>query len=230
MKINSKIDTGLDALDTELDGGLSQGTVATIITQSDSQGEVMFDKFTNLYPTLYITLEQSPVVLNRRISQRSSTTLDEQDHINVSDLSTIKYEKSIIDEVDKTISNFKEVIESSDVDMYTIIIDPVDKIERMGDEHIEKLFDVLHRHIYGENMDTVNPCVIYLHALDNNDSSTRDVTQHLSDTTMRLFRQRNGVKMEYFLFVLKNRFGKSLDSGLKVNVGNSINVDTSRNI
>lgn len=231
MSINTKINTGLDNLDRELGGGLTQGTITTITTPADSQGEVMFDRFTDLYPTLYITLEQSPVVLNRRVSQQEAkTTLNEQDHIRVENLSQISDPEEVIDEVDTVFENFESIVEDANVDEYTVIIDPIDTVEKMGDEYINELFSVLHEHLYRKDVDVVRPCVVYLHALDQADTTARNITHHLSDTTMRIYRQRNGVDMEYFLFVLKNRFGESLDSGLKIRVGNSISVDNSRNI
>lgn len=231
MTLNNKLRTGIGNLDRSLEGGLPYGSISTIVTPANSQGELFFDKFSDNRPTLYISTKQSEIVINRRLSQLDTEqTLEQQDHIQVADLSNILDPDDLMRELDDAITQFKTQLEKNDVGEYNIIIDTINRIEEMGDNRIVELFDILQSHIYDDGEDTVEPCIVYLHALANNSSPIRQSTLNLSDVAMRLYRTRDDIEMRYFLFVLKNRFGEAIQEGLKVKIHDTVKVDTSRNI
>lgn len=231
MTLDERLETGIGNLDRELGDGIPYGSVTTIVTPANSQGEIFFDRFAETRPTLYISTKQSEIVINRRLSQLSGdSTLRNQNHVQVADLSDISNPDEFVGEFDDAITRFESQLSDNGVEEYNIIIDTIDRVERMGYEYVVDVFDVLQEHMYDLSGDSVQPCIVYLHALANNDSQTRQSTLNLSDVTMRLYRTRDDVEMRYFLFVLKNRFGKAIQEGLKVNIHETVKIDTSRNI
>jgi KaiC/GvpD/RAD55 family RecA-like ATPase len=206
---SQKLPTGIDVLDRQLNGGLPGGSVVAYRAPPDSQGELLLFELTRARDTLYLTTD--------RTEQAVTDTLESTP---VADPDTrVKYVAG-----DAPLENakgmFRDLGENSN-----LIIDPVDILEGADRTRYRKFLNSLQNHMHNTGS------VAVLHCLDGeHPPKQRDTTMHMADAVFDLRMQYDGADVETQLAVPKFRGGNSLSETVKLELGDRVRIDTSRDI
>ncbi|MFB6072423.1 MAG: RAD55 family ATPase [Halobacterium sp.] len=204
-----RLSTGIDVLDREIGGGVPAGTVVAYEAPPASQGELLLYELTRPRPTLYLTTDRTEQAVRDAFEATTAPTGDPR----------FGYIPGA-DSLENARRAFRSVPEES-----TVIIDPVDALERADRSRYENFLNEL-----GNHMRNVGGVAV-LHCLDTDDDpGLRPTTEHMADVVFQLRVEEAGGEIESELTVPKFRGGTALDSPIKLNLRERVQVDTSRDI
>ena len=207
--MTDRLRTGIEVLDRKLAGGIPAGSIVALCAQPASQAELFLYELTATRGTLYLSLDRTGDAVTSSI-QSSQTRTGEP---TVRDITG----DAPLDNASKLVSALPE--ESN------LIIDPVDVLERQEPPRYRNFVNQLQNHIYNTGGLAV------LHCLDGREVPTlRDTTEHMADIVFQLDTQVNGDRIENRLAVPKFRGGQALSEVIKLELSETVDIDTSRDI
>ncbi len=204
-----KLSTGVEVLDRELAGGLPAGTVVAFQAPAASQGELLLYELTRPRSTLYLTSDRTEDAVADAIEATTAPT-------GSPEIQLISGE----DAIDTT----RRAVRGAYEEM-TVIIDPVDPLERVEQARYEKLLNELRNHMLNTGG------IAFLHALEGaNTPPLRSTTQHMADIVLDLDVEIKGGDIDSRLTVRKYRGGRIPNETIKLDLSERVRVDTSRDI
>ncbi|WP_299236762.1 RAD55 family ATPase [Natronomonas sp.] len=207
--MSERLDTGIAALDRELDGGIPAGSIVSLAAAPASQAELFLYELTATRGTLYLSVDRTSDAVSKSIDESPTRTGDP----TVRDVTG----DAPLDNASKLVAALPE---SSN-----LIVDPIDILERSDAPRYRNFLNELQNHIYNTGGLAV------LHCLDGRDvPQLRDTTQHMADVVFELETTIEGDRIENRLAVPKFRGGRALSDVIKLDLSGSIDIDTSRDI
>ncbi|WP_435194255.1 RAD55 family ATPase [Natronomonas sp. EA1] len=204
-----RLRTGIDVLDRKLEGGIPAGSLVALTASPASQAELFLYELTATRGTLYLSLDRSGDAVSASISQARARTGDP----TVRDVAG----EAPLDNAARLVSALP--------DASNLIIDPIDILERQEPPRYRNFLNELQNHIYNTGS------LAILHGLDGYDiPPMRDTTLHMADIVFELDTQVNGDRIENRLAVPKFRGGSALRDIIKLELSDSVAIDTSRDI
>lgn len=204
-----RLSTGVEVLDREIAGGLPPGSVVAYQAPAASQGELLLYELTRPRPTLYLSTDRTEDAVKDAIEAANAPTGD-------------PYVQLINGE--DTIDATKRAVRQAFDDM-TVIIDPVDNLERSSRARYETMLNELKTHMRNTGG------VAFLHSLSGpNEPELRASTQHIADVIFDLEMSVKAGELETRLSVLKYRGGRIPAEPIKLDLTERVRVDTSRDI
>lgn len=208
-EMNGRLSTGVEVLDRELAGGLPAGSVVAYQAPAASQGELLLYELTRPRETLYLTTDRTEDAVADAIQDTRSAVGDPT-------IELIEGE----DPIDSARRAFRRAFEGM-----TVIIDPVDTLERFERGRYETMLNELKNHMQNTGG------IAFLHCLDGNATpETRSTTQHIADVVLQLDIDVKSGEIESRLSVLKYRGGRIPSEPIKLDLTERVRVDTSRDI
>jgi KaiC/GvpD/RAD55 family RecA-like ATPase len=205
----TKLSTGVEVLDRELDGGLPAGSLVAFQAPAASQGELLLYELTRPRSTLYLTSDRTEDAVADAIEATTAPT-------GSPEIQLVSGE----DPIDTT----RRAVRRAFDDM-TVIIDPVDTLERADRSRYEQLLNEIRNHMHNTGG------IAFLHALEGaNTPDLRSTTQHMADIVLDLDVQIKGSEVDSRLTVRKYRGGQIPSETIKLDLSERVRVDTSRDI
>ncbi len=204
-----RLETGIDALDRTLDGGLPSGSVVAYRADAASQSEQLLYELTSARQTLFLTTERSVEGVLRTLE----STRIEVGRPTVKSVS----DGDSLEEVTQLVEAFPNesnvVIDSMDLLEYSETAPYVEFLNRLGEHMCE------------------TDSLAFLHCLrgpDEPDNRTR--TEHCADAVFDLRTDRSGTELENYLSIPKLRCGDQPTEAIKLEFTDGVEIDTSRDI
>ncbi|MFB6131801.1 MAG: RAD55 family ATPase [Halanaeroarchaeum sp.] len=204
-----RLSTGVEVLDRELSGGIPAGSVVAYQAPPASQGELLLYELTRPRPSLYITTDRTEDAVADAFRKTHAPT-------GSPDIRYVSGE----DPLDAVRRAFRSAGEGT-----TVIVDPIDGLERTDRGRYETVLNEL-----GNHMENTGSIAI-LHCLAGEDTPRlRETTHHMADVVLDLRTMiKNGV-LETRLAVSKFRGGRVPTETIKLDLSERVRVDTSRDI
>ncbi|GGL53895.1 RAD55 family ATPase [Halocalculus aciditolerans] len=204
-----RLPTGIDVLDRELDGGFPAGSVVAYQDPPASQGELLLYELSIPRPTYYLTADRTESAVADAFESSAVPA-------NAPEL-TFLPEGAPLDTGRRA---FRNVPEGS-----TLIIDPADALERTERSRYQTFLSELQNHMRNTNS------VAILHCLKSDHSpELRDTTEHMADVVIDLRQTVTASDVETRISIPKLRGGRALSETIKLNLGDRVRIDTSRDI
>ena len=205
----ARLRTGIDALDRQLDGGLPGGSLVAYCAPPASQSELLLYELTAARDTLYLTTERTEDAVGDAFERSQCPTGDPK----------IRYVAA-----DAPLENARRLFRSLAGET-NLIVDPVDVLERVDENRYRNFLNELRNHMFNTGG------VAVLHCLSSEHSApARTTTQHMADVVLDITMEYNGADVETRLAVPKFRGGVALSETIKLELGDRVRVDTSRDI
>ncbi|MFW5938745.1 MAG: RAD55 family ATPase [Halanaeroarchaeum sp.] len=204
-----RVSTGVEVLDRELAGGLPKGSIVAFQAPPASQGELLLYELTRPRPTLYLTTDRTEDAVADAFRNTRAPT-------GSPDIRYVSGE----DPIDAVRRAFRSAGEET-----TVIVDPVDGLERTTRSRYETVLNELANHM--ENTGSI----AILHCLSGSNTPTlRETTQHMADVVLDLRTEVKSGVIENRLAVTKFRGGRVPPETIKLDLTERVRVDTSRDI
>lgn len=204
-----RLPIGVDALDRQLDGGVPPGSVVAFQAPPASQSELLLYELTDTRPTLYLTTDRTSEAVSDAFERANCPTGDPE----------VRFVPG-----DAPIENARRLVQSVG-EGANIVIDPIDTLERGDRNRFQNFLNDLQNHMQNTKSLAV------LHCLRGNGASElRLTTEHMADVVFDLRQEFDGNQVETRLAVPKFRGGQALGETIKLELGERIRVDTSRDI
>jgi KaiC/GvpD/RAD55 family RecA-like ATPase len=207
--MRERLRTGIGALDRELEGGVPAGSIVALAAPPASQAELFLYELTGARGTLYLTLDRTSDTVKETIDAAPTATGDP----TVRDVTG----DAPLDNAGKLVAALPE---SSN-----LIIDPVDVLERQEPARYRNFLNELQNHIYNTGGLAVLHCLA-----GRSVPALRDTTEHMADVVFQLETEIKGDRVENRLAVPKFRGGRALSDVIKLDLAETIEIDTSRDI
>lgn len=205
----ARLPTGIDAIDRQLDGGLPGGSIIAYTAPPASQSELLLYEMTAARDTLYLTTQRTEDAVADSFERAECPVGDP----------SIRYIAG-----DTPLENAQHVFRSV-VGEANLIVDPVDPLERVDESRYRNFLNELRNHMVNTGG------VAVLHCLTGeNASAVRSVTEYMADVVLSLTTVVQGNEVENMLSVPKFRGGVALSETIKLELGDRVRVDTSRDI
>ena len=196
-------------LDRKLDGGVPKGSIVALSAPPASQAELLLFEVTSARPTLYLSTDRDETAVTHAIDQAPGRTGSPAVRRVPGDAP-----------LDHSQRLFRRLPEDSN-----LVIDPVDLLEKQAESRYRNFLNDLQNHLQNTGSAAV------LHCLDGRSvSGTRDVTEHVADVIFQLHTEFSGDTVETRLAVPKFRGGRALPETIKLELAESVRIDTSRDI
>ncbi|MCL7419195.1 MAG: transcriptional regulator [Halalkalicoccus sp.] len=207
--MSRRLPTGIDVLDRQLDGGIPAGSVVALSASPASQSELLLYELTVPRETLYLTTERSSeAVLDALERTNAPTGSPEIRHVAG---------EAPLDEINRLLGTLPQ--ES------TLLIDPVDALERREPGRYRRFLNGLQTAMVNTES------VAVLHCLSGRSPPAgRDLTEYMADVVFSLDTRVSGESIENRLAVPKFRGGRALSETIKLELGDRVRIDTSRDI
>lgn len=204
-----RLSTGVEVLDRELAGGLPAGSIVAYQAPAASQGELLLYELTRPRKTIYLTTDRTEDAVADAIDNTNAPTGNP--HIQL-----LNGE----DQLDAARRAFRSAF-----DGMTVIIDPVDTLERADRGRYEMMLNELGNHMHNTQG------IAFLHCLKGPaEPELRSTTHHMADVVLDLEVTVKGEEIDSRLSVLKYRGGRVPSETIKLDLAERVRVDTSRDI
>jgi KaiC/GvpD/RAD55 family RecA-like ATPase len=204
-----RLSIGIDVLDRKLDGGLPKGSVVALSAPPASQAELLLYEFAAARQTLYLSTDRDEAAVTKALERAPGRT-------GSPDVRRVQGDAPL----DHSQRLFRRLPEDSN-----LIVDPVDLLEKHDENRYRNFLNDLQNHLHNTGS------VAFLHCLDGRSvSDTRDVTEHVADVVFQLHTEYAGDAVETRLAVPKFRGGRALPETIKLELAESVRIDTSRDI
>lgn len=206
---SSRLPTGIDALDRELDGGFPPGSLVAYCAPPASQSEILLYELTATRPSLYLTTDRTEEAVRDAFGRASCPTGDPE-------ITQVPFDAPL-QHADRLFRSIGEGM--------NLIVDPVDELERTERSRYRSFLNDLQNHLVNTGSVGVLHCM-----RTKAEPELRGVTEHMADVVFELSQERNGTDIETRLAVPKFRGGRALDETIKLELADRVRVDTSRDI
>ncbi|NHN58847.1 transcriptional regulator [Halorussus rarus] len=207
--MSRRLSTGIDVLDRKLDGGLPTGSIVALSAPPASQAELLLYEFTSARQTLYLSTDRDESAVSEALERAPGRT-------GSPDVRRVEGDAPL----DHSQRLFRRLPEDSN-----LVVDSVDLLERQGDGRYRNFLNDLQNHLHNTEG------VAILHCLDGRSvPDARDVTEHVADVVFQLHTEYSGDTVETRLAVPKFRGGRALPETIKLELAESVRIDTSRDI
>lgn len=204
-----RLSTGIDVLDRKLDGGLPTGSVVALSAPPASQAELLLYEFAAARQTLYLSTDRDEAAVTETLERAPG-------HTGSPDVRRVPGDAPL----DHSQRLFRRLPEDSN-----LVVDPIDLLEKQDEGRYRNFLNDLQNHLH--NTDGV----ALLHCLDGRAvPDARDVTEHVADVVFQLHTEYSGDTVETRLAVPKFRGGRALSETIKLELAESVRIDTSRDI
>lgn len=232
-----RLSTGNLHLDRELGGGLEPGRIIGIRTAPGSQGELLLKSFAVANGAMYLSTTRTNDSLEKWLSTSHGSDvryagIDGLMAKHSGGLGDLLAGASGWDENGEAepstttmpvdIEPIENVVENSD---QSIIIDPVNPLEDLDEDVYMRFLHDLRRRITDLDQVAILRMVETSSTLDN-----RWLTLDIADEVWDLSAEINNGRVEFHLTVFKSRSGYIPSRTIKLELGDSVAVDTSRDI
>ncbi|WP_254534630.1 RAD55 family ATPase [Halomarina litorea] len=207
--MRDRLPTGVDVLDRKLDGGIPAGSTVALCAEPASQAELLLHELTATRGTLYITLGRTEEAVADSIANSSTRTGEP----------TIRHVSG-----DAPIDNAAKLV-SALPEASNLIVDPVDVLERESHDRYRNFLNELQNHIHNTQGLAILHCLAGNHLPQG-----RDTTRHMADVVFDLETRVGSDSIENRLTVPKFRGGRALTDVVKLELADSVAIDTSRDI
>ncbi|MFB6282766.1 MAG: RAD55 family ATPase [Halobacteria archaeon] len=208
----TKLGTGIEILDQRFDGGFPEGSVITLIAEPTSTAELFLYDLSQTRKTHFFTTTRSESVV------RTNMELFDMDleSLEIYDL------YSQHEDVESFVSECIENVEGND----NIIFDTASTMVEENPEFIDIINEV-----YQKSHEKNALTYIYMIKDDNSPLSyDESLLPYISDVVMEMMVDISGEKVENQLAITKLRGEEPPSRTIKLNIGTSISIDTSRDI
>lgn len=205
----TKLETGIDILDRQLDGGIPSGSIVALVAPPSSNAELLLYQLTSPRRSLYLTTVRSAAGVRDGLRMTDAPTGDP----TVRELTGAE----VLDQANRAIGRLSEEM--------TLVIDPLDPIEDRELSRFVTFMNDLQNHLQNTGGFGV------LHCLDDgNDPANRRYTLHAADVVFDLQVEVRGTSVVNRLTIPKNRGGKPIPVEIKLELIDEVAVDMSRDI
>ncbi len=203
-----RLSTGVPVLDRKLDGGIPPGSTVALCAPPASQAELLLTEFAASRPTLYLTTDRDEETVSTGFRREANRRTPE-----------VRYIPG-----DAPLDHARRLFQRLRSDS-TLIIDPADLLEREDPTRYRNFLHDLQAHLRGTDS------LALLHCLDGRSvPDQRDITEHAVDVVFQLRTEISGDRVENRLAVPKFRGGRALPETIKLELTESVAIDTSRDI
>lgn len=210
-EMEERLSTGVDPLDRHLDGGIYPGTTIALSAPPNSQSEPLLHATMRQRPTIYVSTRRDEEAVRHNLQRAFDSNQAEY---------TVKYAglTSPLEEV-------RDAIELPRDNM-AVIIDTANPLEEVGDtDRYVRFLNELKTTL----IDTNSIAILHCSSTDN-PPPARELTQTFADVVWDLTVSVDGTDLENYLSVPKFRGSEIVDETIKLELGESVSVDTSRDI
>lgn len=205
----SRLSTGVDELDRQLNGGIPPGRIAALIAPPDSQSELLIERLASQRDTVFLTTTRPEWEVE-----------GELDDALPGDVEVSVVSPDIEELVTDPMSYLDAVGRESN-----LIIDCVNELENVDRDQYLDFFNVVKRQLRSTGS------VGLFHVVDSNEIPTlRSVTLNRADLTWELEVSVDSMTVNNLLIVTKFRGGEALTEPIKLVLTDDVQVDTSRDI
>jgi KaiC/GvpD/RAD55 family RecA-like ATPase len=205
-----KLETGMETLDRELNGGLPAGSITLLEVPPGSQGHLFLHELTATRGTLWMSFARTAEAVKRSLEETPSPSGE----------CTVKYISGTdpMDEVEKLLSAVP--------DQSNIIFDPINMLEQQGDERrFRRFLNELQAHL----LETESLAFFYATQGTSN-IALRDKSKYFADVVFELETVFKDDEVENFLRVPKYRRGHCPSGVIKMDLTSEVSIDISRDI
>ncbi|MFB6095787.1 MAG: RAD55 family ATPase [Haloferacaceae archaeon] len=205
-----RLSTGIGPLDRHLDGGIFPGSIVALIAPPESQSEPIIHATMRQRPSTYVT------------TRRDETAVESDLHRSLPP--DVEYELHYAERGSQlaTVARQIERLEEEQ----NLIVDVIDPLEDNDDAtHYEELLNDLKTRL----LETGSVALLHCESTEQ-PSENRDRTQTFADVVWDLSIEVNGTDLENRLAVPKFRGNEIVDETIKLELGQDVSVDTSRDI
>lgn len=205
----TRLSTGIEVLDSRLEGGFPPGSIVAYTAPPASQAELLLYELTRARPSLYLSTERTEQAVQDALDRTSAPTGDPR----------IRFVSG-----DAPLDNAQRLFRNISGEA-NLIVDTVDVLERLERNRYRNFLNALQNHMQNIGGVTV------LHGLrGTNVPPLRDTTEHMADVVLSLSVDVRGSDVQTTLSVPKFRGGRAPDDIIKLELGERVRIDTSRDI
>ncbi len=205
----SKLATGIDILDRQLEGGIPSGSIVALVAPPSSNAELLLYQLTAPRQSLYLSTVRSAAAVRDGLRATNAPTGDP----TVRELTGAE----VLDQANRAIGRLDEEM--------TLLIDPLDPIEQREYSRFVAFMNDLQTHLQNTGGFAV------LHCLDDgHDPDHRRYTLHAADVVFDLQVELRGSSLVNRLTIPKNRAGSPIPVEIKLELVDEVAVDMSRDI
>lgn len=207
--VGPPLSTGVEILDRKLDGGVPPGSIVALSAAPASQSELFLYELTGASRTLYLTTKRTAGEV-RAVLMRN----DVDDHETaVRELGT----PASLDRAMRLVESLPKKV--------NVVIDPMDALEHGDRSRLEDFLNGLRSRL------RTTGSLAVLHCLDGSRIPThRDTTEYMADVVFRLETAVSRESVVNRLTIPKFRGGHPPREVIKLELGESVSVDISRDI
>jgi KaiC/GvpD/RAD55 family RecA-like ATPase len=204
-----RLPTGISVLDRQLGGGIPAGSIVTLSADPASQSELFLQELTAARGTLYLTTIRSDQAVRDAYDRATTRT----GNPTIRDVGG----DAPLDRANRFI---RELPENA-----TLIIDAVDPLEESRSSRYREFLNELQTHMVNTQS------IAILHALKGESvPENRDMSEHMADLVFDLRTEITSSEIQNRLAVPKFRGGRALEEPIKLQLSESVTIDTSRDI
>jgi KaiC/GvpD/RAD55 family RecA-like ATPase len=204
-----RLPTGISVLDRQLGGGIPAGSIVTLTADPASQSELFLQELTAARGTLYLTTIRSDQAV-RDAYDRATTRTGNPTIRDVGGDAPLDRANRFIRELPQNA---------------TLIIDVVDPLEQSRTSRYREFLNELQTHMVNTES------IAILHALKGEAvPENRDMSEHMADLVFDLRTEITSSEIQNRLAVPKFRGGRALEEPIKLQLSESVTIDTSRDI
>jgi len=204
-----RLETGVEVLDRKLEGGIPAGSSVALCAEPASQGELFLHELSATRGTLYISLGRTEEAVAESL-ERSQTRVGEP---------TVRHITG-----DAPIDNAAKLV-SALPESSNLIVEPVDVLEREGHDRYRNFLNQVQNHVTNTRGLALLYCLSGEHVPEG-----RDTTRHMVDVVFDLRTEMQGDAIENRMAVPKFRGGRAPAEVIKLELQESVTIDTSRDI
>lgn len=205
-----RLETGIDVLDRKLNGGIPPGRIIALSASPASQSELLLYELTDARGSLYLTTRRSDQAVRDAIESTDAPV----GNPTVRDIGG----NEPLDQANRLIRALPEGA--------NLIVDPADPLENREPSRYQNFLNDLQTHMVNTGS------IAFLHCLDgaNDPPQNRNTTLHMADVVFDLETEVRGTDIENRLSIPKFRGGTALTETIKLELADTVAVDTSRDI
>lgn len=230
--MESKQQTGISKIDRELNGGIEQGSLLSVIAGPATQSEALFHQLIEERPTLYLTTLREPESVKKRLGGESEDLFvkdvrggQSMDKEFLRQITGTRSHSIGMDKSDDTLDAVYETIECIDREM-NVILDPINPLEET--ENKDAYRELINK-LQSKMLETGGIGVLHCVTLEDA-PPLRDMTLAVSDVVFELNLVELKNEMQYQLTIPKNRGGTPLLDSTTVKFESEVWIDDTRNI